>query len=89
MARETTVLPGQDSALLDALGAALQEQAPASLTVGDSSVPLPPELRQVLAGVEAGDFMPIVDAQVPFAEARKAHERLQDRQNFGKVVLVP
>ena len=47
------------------------------------------ELRQVLAGVEAGDFMPIVDAQVPFAEARKAHERLQDRQNFGKVVLVP
>jgi len=51
MARETTVLPGQDSALLDALGAALQEQAPASLTVGDSSVPLPPELRQVLAEV--------------------------------------
>ena len=48
MARETTVLPGQDSGLLDALGAALQEQAPASLTVGGSSVPLPPELRQVI-----------------------------------------
>ncbi len=47
------------------------------------------ELGQVLAGVEAGDFVPIVDAQVPFAEARKAHERLQARQNFGKVVLVP
>lgn len=47
------------------------------------------ELGQVLAGVEAGDFVPIVDAQVPFAEARKAHERLQGRQNFGKVVLVP
>ena len=47
------------------------------------------ELRAVLEGVEAGAFVPIVDAQVPFAEARKAHERLQDRQNFGKVVLVP
>ena len=47
------------------------------------------ELREVLKGVEAGDFVPIEDAQVPFAEARKAHERLQDRQNFGKVVLVP
>ena len=47
------------------------------------------ELAAVLQGVEAGDFRPIVDAQVPFAEARKAHERLQDRQNFGKVVLVP
>lgn len=51
MTRETTVLPGQDSALLDAVGAALQEQAPATLTVGDSSVPLPPELRSVLADV--------------------------------------
>jgi len=27
--------------------------------------------------------------EVPFAEARKAHERLQSRENFGKVVLVP
>ncbi|MBC7559054.1 MAG: helix-turn-helix domain-containing protein, partial [Dermatophilaceae bacterium] len=51
MTRETTVLPGQDSALLDAVGVALQEQAPATLTVGDSSVPLPPELRSVLADV--------------------------------------
>jgi excisionase family DNA binding protein len=51
MARETTVLPGQDSALLDALGAVLQAQAPASLTVGDRSVQLPPELRKVLAEV--------------------------------------
>ena len=30
-----------------------------------------------------------MDTAEPFAEARKAHERLQSRQNFGKVVLVP
>lgn len=51
MTRETTVLPGQDSALLDAVGAALDEKAPASLTVGSNTVLLPPELRQVLAEV--------------------------------------
>ena len=47
------------------------------------------ELRKVLEGFAAGDFKAIVDLEVPFAEARKAHERLQSRQNFGKVVLVP
>lgn len=51
MTRETTVLPGQDSALLDAVGAVLQEPALASLTVGGTSIPLPPEVRQVLAEV--------------------------------------
>jgi NADPH:quinone reductase-like Zn-dependent oxidoreductase len=29
-----------------------------------------------------------VDAEVPLAEARRAHERLEHRENFGKVVLV-
>src|SRR3989442_10090426 len=47
------------------------------------------ELREVLKGFEAGEFKAIVDMEVPFAEARRAHERLQARENFGKVVLVP
>ena len=47
------------------------------------------ELRAVLEGFAAGDFKAIVDAEIPFAEAPKAHERLLSRQNFGKVVLVP
>lgn len=51
MAHETTVLPGKDSSLLDAVGAALQQEGPASITVGGSSVPLPPELRHVLSDV--------------------------------------
>jgi NADPH:quinone reductase-like Zn-dependent oxidoreductase len=47
------------------------------------------ELREVLKGVEEGAFRPIIDSEVPFAEARRAHERLTQRSNFGKVVLVP
>jgi NADPH:quinone reductase-like Zn-dependent oxidoreductase len=47
------------------------------------------ELREVLKGVEEGAFRPIIDSEVPFAEARRAHERLTQRGNFGKVVLVP
>jgi NADPH:quinone reductase-like Zn-dependent oxidoreductase len=47
------------------------------------------ELRQVLKGFAAGEFKAVVDCEVPFAEARKAHERIQSRGNFGKVVLVP
>jgi NADPH:quinone reductase-like Zn-dependent oxidoreductase len=47
------------------------------------------ELQSVLDGCASGDFKPIVDLEVPFAEAAKAHARLQDRANFGKVVLVP
>jgi len=47
------------------------------------------ELREVLKGFAAKEFKAIVDMEVPFAQARKAHERLQSRENFGKVVLVP
>ena len=47
------------------------------------------EMREVLKGFSAGEFKAIVDHEVPFAEARRAHERLQSRKNFGKVVLVP
>ena len=47
------------------------------------------ELREILKGFASGEFKAVVDMEVPFAEARKAHERLQSRQNFGKVVLVP
>jgi NADPH:quinone reductase-like Zn-dependent oxidoreductase len=47
------------------------------------------ELGEVLKGFASGEFKAIVDLEVPFAEARRAHERIQSRANFGKVVLVP
>lgn len=46
------------------------------------------ELRAILQGMADGSFRPIVDAEVPLADAARAHERLEERQNFGKVVLV-
>ncbi len=47
------------------------------------------EMAEVLKGFAAGEFKAIVDSEIPFAEARRAHERLQSRESFGKVVLVP
>ncbi len=40
-----------------------------------------------LAG--AGTFAPVVDRTFPLANAAGAHAYLQDRKNFGKVLLVP
>jgi NADPH:quinone reductase-like Zn-dependent oxidoreductase len=47
------------------------------------------ELIEVLKFVRDGRLAPIVDSVVPLAEARRAHERIEARQHFGKVVLVP
>jgi NADPH:quinone reductase-like Zn-dependent oxidoreductase len=47
------------------------------------------EIREILKGFASGDFKPIVDAEIPFAEAARAHQRLTSRANFGKVLLVP
>jgi len=44
-------------------------------------------MREILRGFEEGAFRPVVDAEVPFAQAARALERLEHRENFGKVVL--
>jgi len=36
-----------------------------------------------------GIFKPVVDRSFPFSEAAAAHRYIQDRKNFGKVILVP
>jgi synaptic vesicle membrane protein VAT-1 len=46
------------------------------------------EMEAVLRGFADGSFRAIVDAEVPLAEAARAHGRLERRENFGKVVLV-
>jgi NADPH:quinone reductase-like Zn-dependent oxidoreductase len=47
------------------------------------------ELVEVLTFVRDGRLKPVVDSVMPLAEARRAHERIEARQHFGKVVLVP
>jgi NADPH:quinone reductase-like Zn-dependent oxidoreductase len=46
-------------------------------------------MERLLALYADGALRPLVDASVPFARAPEAHHRLQDRKNFGKVLLVP
>jgi NADPH:quinone reductase-like Zn-dependent oxidoreductase len=39
--------------------------------------------------VKSGALRPVVDSAMPLAEARRAHERIESRAHFGKIVLVP
>ncbi len=47
------------------------------------------DLAEVLRFVADGRLKPVVDRVMPLAEARAAHERIERREHFGKVVLVP
>lgn len=46
-------------------------------------------LGEILKLVANGTFTPVVDRSFPFAQAADAHAYIQDRKNFGKVLLVP
>jgi len=46
-------------------------------------------LREIVELVQQQQLDPLVDATFSFDDVAKAHERLQDRLNFGKVLLVP
>jgi NADPH:quinone reductase-like Zn-dependent oxidoreductase len=47
------------------------------------------DMVAVLGHLASGALEPVVDTVMPLAEARRAHERLESREHFGKVVLVP
>jgi NADPH:quinone reductase-like Zn-dependent oxidoreductase len=47
------------------------------------------ELVEALRFIRDGRLKPVVDSVMPLGEARRAHERLERREQFGKVVLVP
>jgi NADPH:quinone reductase-like Zn-dependent oxidoreductase len=42
----------------------------------------------ILALFADGTFRPVVDSVLPLAQAKEAHERVQAKQVFGKIVLV-
>lgn len=45
------------------------------------------ELYKVIEMAEQGIIKPIVDQVIPLKEAVSAHQRMESRQNFGKIVL--
>ena len=47
------------------------------------------ELHEVLGFFDRGLLKPVVDKVFPLAELRAAHEHLENKQQFGKVVVVP
>jgi NADPH:quinone reductase-like Zn-dependent oxidoreductase len=47
------------------------------------------ELEAILALYRQGSIKPHIDSVIPFAEAAKAHGRIESRANVGKVLLVP
>ncbi|HEX8131750.1 MAG TPA: zinc-binding dehydrogenase [Pyrinomonadaceae bacterium] len=47
------------------------------------------ELLDAMKFVERGQIRAVVDRALPLAEARRAHELLEDRAQFGKLVLIP
>jgi len=47
------------------------------------------ELHEVLSHIGRGALRPIVDRVYPLGEIRAAHERLENKEQFGKIVLTP
>jgi len=47
------------------------------------------EVDDVLSLVWDGTFEPRIRETLPMSEAARAHELLEEREGFGKVVVVP
>ena len=47
------------------------------------------ELLEAMKFVETGKIRAVVDRVLPLSEARSAHELIEDRGQFGKVILSP
>ena len=45
------------------------------------------DLWDILEHVKAGRLKPVVDRIMPFSQVREAHELLENRAQFGKIVL--
>jgi NADPH:quinone reductase-like Zn-dependent oxidoreductase len=59
------------------------------LTILGSMMGSKAELLAAMKFIESGQIRAVVDRTLPLAEAQKAHELMEDRAQFGKLVLVP
>lgn len=59
------------------------------LTILGSFMGTKAELLEAMKFVERGSIRAIIDQSMPLAEARRGHELMEDRAQFGKLVLLP
>jgi NADPH:quinone reductase-like Zn-dependent oxidoreductase len=59
------------------------------LTILGSMMGSKAELLTAMKFVESGKIRAVVDRKLPLSEARQAHELMEDRAQFGKLVLIP
>lgn len=59
------------------------------LTILGSFMGSKAELLEAMKFVESGKLRAVVDRSLPLSEARQAHELMEDRAQFGKLVLTP
>ena len=78
--------------LVTPLGLMARNRTISGVNIGhlwDQRALLREELEALMALWRAGRVQPRVDAVFPFADAAGAHQRIAERQNIGKVILVP
>jgi len=59
------------------------------LSVSGSIMGTRREFRRILQLVAAGRLKPVIDSTFPLAEAAEAQTRMEQRKNFGKIMLIP
>ena len=59
------------------------------LTILGSMMGSKADLLAAMKFIESGQIRAVVDRTLPLTEARKAHELMEDRAQFGKLVLIP
>jgi NADPH:quinone reductase-like Zn-dependent oxidoreductase len=59
------------------------------LTILGSMMGSKAELLAAMKFIESGQIRAVIDRALPLADARKAHELMEDRAHFGKLVLQP
>ncbi|MEH2136999.1 MAG: zinc-binding dehydrogenase [Nostoc sp.] len=49
----------------------------------------PQDFDQILQHFASGIFQPVIDSVLPLQKASAAHKRIEEKQAFGKIILVP
>ena len=47
------------------------------------------DLFEIMRWAEKGQLKPVIDEVLPLADAQKAHQKMESRNHFGKIILCP